>query len=198
MNEQGTAARIVAVAERILRDEGADAVSMRRVGQAVGVTAMAIYRHYPSREALLRAVADRGARALAERWLRHAPPSGGLEERMSAALDGFLDFALGDPHLYRFLILDAWEGARRFPEDFRDGQGPPFSVVTALVEEGMRTGFLRADDPLEVAMTVTSATQGLVQQYLSGRIGMDEADFRALCHRSTWRVVNGLRSKTEA
>jgi AcrR family transcriptional regulator len=197
VNEQGTGARIVAVAERILRDEGADAVSMRRVGQAVGVTAMAIYRHYPSREALLRAVADRGARALAERWIRHTP-AGGLEERVSAALDGFLDFALGDPHLYRFLILDAWTGARRFPEDFRDGQGPPFSVLTALVEEGMRTGLLREDHPLEVAMTVTSTVQGLVQQYLSGRIAMDEADFRALCHRSTWRVVNGLRAREEA
>ncbi|MFC4111820.1 TetR/AcrR family transcriptional regulator [Nonomuraea zeae] len=192
MNEQGTAARIVAVAQRILVEQGVEAVSMRRVGDAVGITAMAIYRHFPNREALLRAVADRSARELAEAWTRRSSSGGTLEERISGALDDFLDVALGSPHLYRFLISDAWAGARRFPEDFRDGQGPPFSVVTTLVEEGMRTGLLREDDVLETTLAVTSCAQGLVQQYLSGRIGMDEADFRALCHRSTWRVINGL------
>ncbi|MBE1590028.1 hypothetical protein ACFPOI_03295 [Nonomuraea angiospora] len=30
--------------------------------------------------------------------------SGGLEERMAAALDDFLGFALGSRHLYRFLV----------------------------------------------------------------------------------------------
>ncbi|WP_433437416.1 TetR/AcrR family transcriptional regulator [Nonomuraea sp. CA-141351] len=194
MNDQGTAGRIVAVAQRILLEEGAGAVSMRRVGDAVGITAMAIYRHYPNRDALLRAVADRSAGELAAMWTRRSS-SGDWDERVSAALDDFLDFALGSPHLYEFLILDAWAGARRFPEDFRDGQGPPFSVVTGLVEEGMRSGRLREDDPLETAMTVTSSAQGLVQQYLSGRIGMEEADFRALCHRSTWRVIRGLVAK---
>ncbi|SEG99630.1 DNA-binding transcriptional regulator, AcrR family [Nonomuraea solani] len=191
MSERGTAGRIVEVARAILVAEGAGAVSMRRVGDAVGITAMAIYRHYPNRDALLRAVADRSARELAEAWTLRSS-SGELADRMSVALDDFLDFALGSPHLYRFLTSDAWAGARRFPEDFRDGQGPPFSVVAALVEEGMRTGFMREDDPLETTMVVTSCAQGLVQQYLSGRIGMDEADFRALCHRSTWRLLNGL------
>ncbi|GGT24331.1 TetR/AcrR family transcriptional regulator [Nonomuraea spiralis] len=194
MSEQGTAARIASVARRILVEEGADAVSMRRVGEAVGVTAMAIYRHYPNREALLRAVADASARELAEAWTRR-PDAGGLEERFAAALDDFLDFALGSPHLYHFLTSDAWARARRFPDDFRDGQGPPFSVVVALVEEGMRAGLLREDDPLETALAVTASTQGLVQQYLSGRMSMAEPDFRALCHRTVSRVFNGVRNK---
>ncbi|NBE97646.1 TetR/AcrR family transcriptional regulator [Nonomuraea sp. KC401] len=191
MADPGTAERIVAVARRILVEEGSAAVSMRRVGDAAGITAMAIYRHYPNREALLRAVANRSASELAAQWRRRSSP-GDLGERISAALDDFLDFALGDRHLFQFLILDAWTGARRFPEDFRGGQGPPFTVLTELVEEGMRTGLLREDDVLEVTLAVTSCAQGLVQQYLNGRMGMDEDDFRALCQRSMWRIVNGL------
>ncbi|MEV4369172.1 TetR/AcrR family transcriptional regulator [Nonomuraea sp. NPDC049637] len=194
MSERGTAARIEAVARQILLEEGADAVSMRRVGEAVGVTAMAIYRHFPNREALLRAVADAAARELAEAWTRR-PGTGDVEERMMAALDDLLDFALGSPHLYNFLTSDAWARARRFPDDFRDGEGPPFSVVVALAEEGMRAGVLREDDPLETALAVTSSTQGLVQQYLSGRMRMAEPDFRALCHRTVTRVLNGVRNK---
>ncbi|MEW1839348.1 helix-turn-helix domain-containing protein [Nonomuraea angiospora] len=88
MSDRSTAGRIVA--RRILVEERAEAVSMRRVGDAVGVTAMAIYRHFPSRDALLRAVADVSARELAAAWTGRVS-SGGLEERMAAALDDFLD-----------------------------------------------------------------------------------------------------------
>ena len=55
-----TPARRIAVASRRLLDkEGVDAVTMRRVALAVGLTPMAIYRHYHDREALLNALADR-------------------------------------------------------------------------------------------------------------------------------------------
>ena len=37
-----TADRIIAAARRLLEREGAEAVTMRRVGDAVGITAMAI------------------------------------------------------------------------------------------------------------------------------------------------------------
>ena len=46
MNANSTAARISVAGRRLLDKEGAEAVSMRRVARAVGITAMAIYRHY--------------------------------------------------------------------------------------------------------------------------------------------------------
>ena len=59
-----TADKIRAAARRLLEKQGLEAVSMRRVGEAVGITAMAIYRHYPDRAALLNAVADEGFQEL--------------------------------------------------------------------------------------------------------------------------------------
>ncbi|MQA97100.1 MAG: TetR family transcriptional regulator [Streptosporangiales bacterium] len=191
--EGGTARRIAAAAREILTDEGADAVSMRRVAEAVGVTPMAIYRHYPNRGALLRSVADETLQELADRWRANVTTSG-FEERLDGLLAEFLDFALGHPHLYGFLMTDRWERARRFPEDYADSGPPAFAEVTELVRQAMGEGELREDDPLEVALTVTSHPQGLVQLYLAGRIGLPEPEFRALCHRSTWRVVNGIRA----
>ncbi|TXK41367.1 TetR/AcrR family transcriptional regulator [Nonomuraea sp. C10] len=84
--------------------------------------------------------------------------------------------------------------ARRFPDGFRDGASPSFTKIVTLVEEGMRDGLLRPDDPLEVAMTVTATAQGLVQLYLGGRIGLAEDEFRALCTRATRRVLDGVRA----
>src|SRR5271156_1743881 len=62
-----TPSRIVTAACRQLHKKGAEAVTMRRVAAAVGVTPMAIYRHYPDRASLLNALADKGFQELAAR-----------------------------------------------------------------------------------------------------------------------------------
>jgi AcrR family transcriptional regulator len=49
---------IVAAAIGLLDREGTDALTMRRLGAELGVEAMSLYRHVPSRGALLDAVAD--------------------------------------------------------------------------------------------------------------------------------------------
>lgn len=191
MTVVNTADRVAEAARAILAAEGVEAVTMRRVADAAGITAMAIYKHYPNREALLAAVADRAFRELGASWGNR---DGDWETRALGLLDDFLDFALGRPHLYRFLITDRRDQARRFPEGFEDGASPSFTKIVALVEEGMRDGLLRPDDPLEVAMTLTATSQGLVQLYLGGRIGLPEEEFRALCVRATRRVFDGVRA----
>jgi AcrR family transcriptional regulator len=187
-----TADRIAAAALAILLAEGAEAVTMRRVAADAGITTMATYRHYPSREALLRAVVDAAVADVTRDWGAHVKADD-FETRLDALADDFLDFALGMPNLYRFLVTDRREGALRFPADFREGGSPAFAPVFATVVEAIRTGMLRPDDPLEVTLALTTPVMGLVQQYLSGRVGLPEADFRALCKRTIRRVLNGVR-----
>ena len=191
MTDVPTAERIANAALAILVDEGADAVTMRRVAGAAGITAMAIYKHFPNRQALLRSVADAAFAEIGSRWGR---TEGDFFARFEGHLDDFLDFALGKPRLYAFLLTDRREGARRFPEDFGPGQASPFTPVLGLVTEGMREGLIAEDDPLEVTVALTTATQGLVQLYLGGRISMPEKEFRALCLRTGWRIFHGIKA----
>lgn len=50
---------IVEKAVEILDSEGVDGLSMRRLGEALGVEAMALYYHFPNKDAILDAVAAR-------------------------------------------------------------------------------------------------------------------------------------------
>ena len=63
-----TAAEITARTARIMRDEGADAVTMRRVAAESGVTAMAIYNHVSNKEELLTLVVDSVIGSAIDRW----------------------------------------------------------------------------------------------------------------------------------
>jgi len=53
-----TVRRIAGAALQLLERGGPQRVTMRRVARAVGITPMAIYHHFPNREALLKAVTD--------------------------------------------------------------------------------------------------------------------------------------------
>ncbi|MGV9293289.1 TetR/AcrR family transcriptional regulator [Amycolatopsis sp. NPDC003676] len=193
MVEIPTAERLATAAREIIAAEGAAAVSMRRVAEAAGVTAMAIYRHYENREVLLRAVADSTGRELGAAW-KDPEPDGEWFDRFDTLLDRFLDFALGQPHLYRFLMTESWARARVYPDSFREPGSPPFTALVRLIEEGIRDGVLRDDDPPEAALTVSTQTQGMVLHYLAGRMGAAEPEFRALCRRTSRRIFDGLRT----
>lgn len=192
MAERGTADRIAAAALSILLAEGAQAVTMRRVAADAGVTAMAAYRHYRNRETLLRTVADAAVAELTRDWGERRDARA-FDDRLDGLTDDFLDFALGKPNLYSFVVTQRREGVRRFPEDFRDGGTPAFAPVFETVEQGIRDGVLRPDDPLEVTLAITTPAMGLVQLYHGGRIDLSEKDFRALCKRTVGRVLDGLR-----
>ena len=90
MTTRSTSEKIAVAARQLLDREGADAVTMRRVATEVGITAMAIYRHYPNRAGLLNVLADEGFIELSGK-LTAAKLTGGTEKRLEKLLDVFLD-----------------------------------------------------------------------------------------------------------
>lgn len=186
-----TAQKIITVAQKLLDKEGADAVSMRRIATAVGVTPMAIYRHYPDRAALLNALANTGFEELAAQIAR-LPSSGGIEQRLTMMLDLYLTYALENPRLFELMFLKLREGARLYPRDFKASRSPTANPMAALIKEGMETGYFRQDDEWEIVFEMGALLQGLIMLYLGGRMAMSPARFRAFCHRSFGRYLHGI------
>lgn len=188
-----TAVTIATVARAILEQEGAAAVTMRRVAQEVGVTPMALYRHFANREALLRHIADTSFAEIARQWAATAR-SGTVEERMFAVLDDYIDFALAQPRLYEFVFGERREDARMYPAGFRERQSPTLTVLADLLTEGVEAGTLREDDVWDVAIMFAALIHGFVQLYHGGRIGLTADQFRELCHSSVRRALHGIRN----
>lgn len=187
-----TAASILAAARELLDKEGLAAVAMRPVAERVGITPMAIYRHYEDRASLLNAVADEGFHELATR-LRAILLKGNTVHRLMQVVDAFVDTALQFPHLYDLMFLVRREGARVYPMDFNAGRSPTFNPTVKILEEAMRAGELRPDDPVEIAFELSALLHGLIVLYLGGRVAQSEREFRSLYQRSFRRYLDGLR-----
>jgi len=193
MTTAPTVQRIATAARHLLDKEGADAVTMRRVASAVGITPMAVYRHYPNRAGLLNALADAGFDELAAR-LAEVRSVGDLEKRLTNILNIYLEHALQNPRLFELMFLTRREGARRYPQDFKAGRSPTANPMAELIREGMATGYFRKDDAWEIIFEMGALLQGLVMLYLGGRMAVSPARFRAFCHRSFRRYLHGIRN----
>jgi len=196
MAGSSTAGRIAKAARRLLDKGGSEAVTMRRVANAVGITPMAVYRHYPDRAGLLNALADAGFEELSTR-LAAARFSGDLRKRLTKVLDIYLEHALQNPRLFELMFLQFREGARQYPHDFKAGRSPTANLTAELIQEGVESGYFRKDDSWEIAFEMGALLQGLIMLYLGGRMGISSARFRALCHRSLGRYISspGLLSR---
>jgi AcrR family transcriptional regulator len=188
-----TSSRILSSARVLLDREGEAAVTMRRVADATGITAMAIYRHYPNREGLLNALADAGFEELTAQ-LKGCRFSGTIEERLSQMANIYVDHAFHNPRLYELMFLKPRTGARRYPRDFKDGQSPTANLMVEIIREGMETGYFRTDDPWEITFEMGGLSHGLIMLYLGGRMDVTPEEFRALYQRSFRRYIHGIRS----
>ena len=89
--------RILSAAADLVARHGFTAVSMEDIGDAVGITASAIYRHYDSKSAVLVAMLDR----VVDKLLSDAQAiaSGGLADPRAALarlIEGYIDFVIND------------------------------------------------------------------------------------------------------
>jgi len=134
-----TAAAILDAAARTLADRGGSA-NMADVAANAGVSRATLYRYYPSREALLQALAaqaltDAGSR-IADAGLERCPVPEAIERIVRALL------AVGD----RYVVL-LGEQVEPDPAEAERVVGAPLKAVFA---RGIDQGILRDDLPPEV------------------------------------------------
>ena len=193
MKRPDTTARILNAARALFEREGADGVSMRKVANAVGLSAMAIYRHFDSREALLKRISDDSFHEIARHWDGHRHGSDPIT-RLLATQRIYLDYALAHPHLFDHAFSVRREDARKFPEDFQARLSPTANVVHDVVVEALQHGLLRDGDPWDITMTLWAHAHGLIALYRAGRFSFDDKQFRAFYDTSMERLLDGLKS----
>jgi AcrR family transcriptional regulator len=193
-NTESTRENILAITlDMIECPEGVDGVTMRRVASSAGVTAMAIYKHFHDRDALLRA-------ATAAEYARIADYFERANARTTVpgmrGMLGYLNYAFDHPQLFRYMFSSRRADAFVFPTDLEAGHSPTFNVLQAIVSQLMDRGIFKRDDIAETALSIWAHAHGLIALYLSGRIAVSRAAFRKLYLRSLDRLVGGLATST--
>lgn len=182
--------QILAAARAAFDQGGMEAVSLRDIARAVGITPMAIYRHYRNKQALIDAlVLD----AL-EEWSARAQEVPRADPRawFEGMGDAFVDFALTRPRRFEAAFLIHTNVARRYPDDFLAGRSPAGVLYLQFFERAKAQGLIGDVAPIEIMITIAGLSQGLVTLYRAGRIAGGETEFRALFKRAMSRTIESF------
>jgi AcrR family transcriptional regulator len=139
----------------------------REIAGRVGITEAALYRHFPSKEALYVAIIERKmegadpALAIAEAAARgdDAAVFGGLARRLIEGIDA-------DPAFIRILLFTALEGHSLAEPFFASRVARLREFLTAYVARRIREGAFRAVDPVLAGR----AFLGTVVDYATARV----------------------------
>ncbi len=166
--------QILDAARDLFVTEGYDAVTMRKVAEAVEYTPTAIYLHFKDKEELVREVVTQDFLSLAKHFTSVAEIDDPIEALRAMGL-AYLDFALKYPNHYRLMFMTKLpQTSEQLPEHHGNPSLDAYAMLCVLVHKAIERGLLRPDltDPELVAQVVWAGVHGVAAL----RISCPEAD----------------------
>lgn len=169
-NPQHTQDRILDAAESLFFREGITTTGVDRVAAAAGVAIVTLYKHFGSKDNLLREVLSRRLRAWTEHWDAAIAAAASPQERLLAVFDAIESFrASAGPTQWCCFLATASE--RPAPKDTRND--PVFELIhedTERLTERLAelTREARCQDPATVASALLLLYNGVLSSLLRG------------------------------
>jgi AcrR family transcriptional regulator len=157
---------------RLIENSDAEHLSLREVAREVGVSAAAVYRHFPDKAALLSALASEGLERLGDAQNVAAAKAGRGAAGFKASGRAYVRFALAHPALFR-LTMTYTPFTDHFAMPEANTPSPMRllrETVTSLAPDGTDPEILRA-----AAIRAWSRVHGLAMLMLDGQILPDDA-----------------------
>lgn len=156
---------LIAAGLSALEGQDGSAPSLRELARQVGVSATAVYRHFPDKHALDKALALEGLKLLGTEQAAAAKDAGGGSAGFVETGRAYVRFALAHPALFRLMFTQGQ------PIDHEETIDPARALLTANTRA-------LAGDPRKaevLALQAWSIAHGIAMLMLDGRIPTDDA-----------------------
>ncbi len=195
------AAALVNAGLELARAGGPEALGLREVTRAVGVTPNAAYRHFADRAGLVSAVAARAqqqvALAMEARMAEPEPepdPGARALRRLRAIGLAYIDFAVHEPGWFQ-LAFHTHEQFADSTDPEASGQrgAPPFQLLVAALNDLVNTGLLHPDRRPHAEWACWAAVHGLSDLATRGPLhDQDPATIEQLANYVVDRAITGV------
>jgi AcrR family transcriptional regulator len=141
---------------------GYEDFSLRQVAEEIGYSPGTIYLYFDNKDELLRALAEQGFADFSRMLQTTSVSSSDPLERMIALARGYITFGLQNPAFYRlifmerpdFFVHETLENAPKWEETF--------GLWHSIMEDAIKAGKIRAEDPLKTLDAIWSLLHGIV------------------------------------
>jgi AcrR family transcriptional regulator len=148
-------------AEAHLAAAGVEALSLRAMARAVGVSQTAPYRHFSDKAELLAALATRGYRKLLAELESAAMRAGANPiEQMHAFAHSYVNYAVANPELFKLMFGPTLQPPESYPELYQASRDT-YELVRKIMRQGIEQAIFRDEDDHYMANAGWSGIHGL-------------------------------------
>lgn len=166
-------AEILAAAGRLLAEKGDEnAVSIRMIADAVGVTPPSIYLHFPDKDTLIEAVCEERFQQFDEALEKAAAGVHDPLDALRARGRAYVTFALENPEHYRVIFMTKHDREMSLEEMVSPGPDAAagaraFAHLVEAVQRAAAAGAIVSPNPVLTAIHLWSSFHGLVSLLIS-------------------------------
>ncbi len=183
-------------AVRTIQTHGVAALTLRGVGERLGVSRTALYRHFADKQGLLAAVAAEGFRTLRAALVEAWDTGGRGREGFDAIGVAYVRFAVAQPSYYRVMfggVVRPGDGSRAGGDPGTDA----FQVLVDAIVEQQQAGVARGDDPRQLALYIWAVVHGVAMLALDGMLP-PQVTANALIEFANSRLRTGIARRAHA
>jgi AcrR family transcriptional regulator len=174
--------QILGVAERMLLETGSqEAVSIRAVADAVGVTPPSIYRHFADKNDLIFEVCARHFSALDDHMARACAGVDDPVDKLAALGRAYIEFGVANPEPYRIMFMTRPDVAPQQYQGHVLAGSPSFDSLVQCVQDCIDAGRFRPGytDAYGLSLGFWARVHGLTSLLMSkpGMPWPDDPDF---------------------
>jgi AcrR family transcriptional regulator len=177
---------------RTIHHDGVEALTLRTIGVALGVSRTALYRHFADKRALLSAVATEGFRLLTVH-LVDAWRAGGIRAFNDMGV-AYVRFAMANPSHYRVMFGGFVDDAPRDEELTREATAAFQALVDAILAL-QQDGAVRKEDPLQLARFIWSTVHGISMLIIDGQLPHQQGQIDDLIQFAVQHLHTGIAAR---
>jgi AcrR family transcriptional regulator len=192
LHDETTERELLTAAEALLAAEGAEAISVRRLAEAAGTSARAIYSVFGDKAGLMRALFDEAFVALQHDLDALPMTDDPLADVVACGTLGFRKWALARPHLFH-LVFDTPQRVERPPRPAESGV-QAFDRLLARVRRCADAGLLPKGLEGDIGVAFHALCEGLAALEMRRRFPLTpERDAADDWDRALTALLNGFR-----
>ncbi|MBK1876679.1 TetR/AcrR family transcriptional regulator [Pelagicoccus mobilis] len=187
---------LISAGLKVLREDGLDALSLRRVAREAEVSAAAPYRHFKDKQALLAAISETGFRKLRSMLVAANEDKPGDLDNSGTA---YLAFAQQHPEQYRLMFTHNLMCADDVDQELKDSSANAFGALVETIEAGIKNGQIANTCSPNLALASWALIHGIAMLLIDGILGngpygeLTPEEIRKLCQsyfRNGWKNVS--------
>ncbi len=185
---------VIDTALAIIAERGIDSLTMREIGQQIGVSRMAPYRHFENKAELLAVLAQEGFEGMYAA-IQDAVARTSIDplDRLQASGVAYITYAVDRPVHYR-VMFDASLSNRTIYPPLYQAALKNFDCLMGTIARCQQQGLIRAGDPKELAQINWSLVHGLSLLAIDRQFAtMGAAPIHELAQTAMKTIIEGLK-----